>query len=47
MFLPGPGEINLVKSLLVSTLDKVYFIGAFFLGSKKPLITRQNRVEIS
>jgi hypothetical protein len=39
---------NLVKSLLISILDKViYFIGIFFLGSTKPLITSQSRVEIS
>jgi hypothetical protein len=38
----------LVKSLLISTLDKViYNNGTFLLGSTKPLITTQNRVEIS
>jgi hypothetical protein len=42
------GEKNLVKSLLLSTLDKViYYIGSFLLGSTKPLFTTQNRVEIS
>jgi hypothetical protein len=39
---------TLVKSLLISTLDKViYNNGTFSLGSTKPLITTQNRVEIS
>jgi hypothetical protein len=39
---------NLVKSLLISTLDKViYYIGTFLQGSTKPLFTTQNRVEIS
>jgi hypothetical protein len=42
------GEKNLVKSLLISTLDKViYYIGKFLQGSSKPLFTTQNRVEIS
>jgi hypothetical protein len=36
----------LVKSLLISTLDKViYYIGTFLQGSTKPLFTSQNRVE--
>jgi hypothetical protein len=39
---------NLVTSLLISTLDNViYYIGTFLQGSKKPLFTTQNRVEIS
>jgi hypothetical protein len=39
---------TLVKSLLISTLDKViYYIGTFLLGSTKPIFTTQNRVEIS
>jgi hypothetical protein len=39
---------TLVKSLLISTLDKViYYIGTFLLGSTKPLFTTHNRVEIS
>jgi hypothetical protein len=39
---------NLVKSLLISTLDKViYCIGTVLQGSKKPLFTSQNRVETS
>jgi hypothetical protein len=39
---------TLVKSLLISTLDKViYNNGTFLLGSNKPLITTQNRVEIN
>jgi hypothetical protein len=42
------GEKTLVKSLLISTLDKaIYYIGTFLLGSTKPLFTSQNRVEIS
>jgi hypothetical protein len=42
------GKKKLVKSLLISTLDKViYFIGAFLLGSTKLLFTTQNRLEIS
>jgi hypothetical protein len=42
------GEKNLVKSLLISTLDKViYYIGTFLQGSTKPLFTTQNRVETS
>jgi hypothetical protein len=37
---------KLVKSLLISTLDKViYYIGTFLHGSTKPLFTSQNRVE--
>jgi hypothetical protein len=37
---------NLVKSLLISTLDKVfYYKGAFLQGSAKPLFTTQNRLE--
>jgi hypothetical protein len=39
---------NLVKSLLISALDKViYHIGTFLQGSTKPLSTSQNRVEAS
>jgi hypothetical protein len=42
------GEKNLVKSLLISTLDKViYYIGAFLQGSTKTFFTTQNRLEIS
>jgi hypothetical protein len=38
----------LVKSLLISTLDKViYYIGTFLQASTKPLFTSQNRVETS
>jgi hypothetical protein len=34
-------EKNLVKSLLISTLDKVtYYVGTFLQGSTKPLLTR-------
>jgi hypothetical protein len=37
-----------VKSLLISTLDKVIYYNATFLqGSAKPLFTSQNRVETS
>jgi hypothetical protein len=40
------GRKNLVKSLLISTLDKaIYYIGTFLQGSTKPLFTSQNRVE--
>jgi hypothetical protein len=39
---------TLVKSLLFSTLDKaIYNIVTFLQGSTKPLLTTQNRVEIS
>jgi hypothetical protein len=39
---------NLVKILLVSTLDKViYYTRTFLQGSTKPLFTAQNRQEIS
>jgi hypothetical protein len=39
---------KLVKSLLISALDKViYYIGTFLQGSAKPLFTSQNRVENS
>jgi hypothetical protein len=42
------GEKNLVKSLLISTLDKViYYNGTFLQGSTKPLFSSQNRVETS
>jgi hypothetical protein len=42
------GQKTLVKSLLISTLDKViYYIGTFLQGSTKPLLTSQNRVETS
>jgi hypothetical protein len=42
------GEKNPVKTLMISTLDKViYYIGTFLQGSTKPLFTTQNRVEIS
>jgi hypothetical protein len=41
-------EKNLVKSLLISPLDKVvYYIVSFLHGSTKPLFTTQNRVETS
>jgi hypothetical protein len=36
-------EKNLVKSLLITTLDKViYYKGTFLQGSTKPLLTTQN-----
>jgi hypothetical protein len=39
---------NLIKSLLISTLDKVtYYKGTFLQGSTKPLFTTQNRLETS
>jgi hypothetical protein len=39
---------KLVKSVLISTLDKVfYYVGTFLQGSTKPLFTSQNRVETS
>jgi hypothetical protein len=39
---------KLVKSLLISTLDKViYFKGTFLQHSTKPLFTTQNRLETS
>jgi hypothetical protein len=42
------GEKTLVKSLLISTLDKViYYIGTFLQGSTKPLFTTQNRLVTS
>jgi hypothetical protein len=42
------GQKNLVKSLLISTLDKViYYIGTFLQGSTKPLFASQNRVKAS
>jgi hypothetical protein len=42
------GKKALVKSMLISTLDKViYYIGTFLQGSTKPLFTTQNRVETS
>jgi hypothetical protein len=42
------GEKKLVKSLPISTLDKVInYIGTFLQDSTKPLFTTQNRVEIS
>jgi hypothetical protein len=42
------GEKTLVKSLMISTLDKViYYIEKFLKGSTKPLFITQNRVEIS
>jgi hypothetical protein len=42
------GGKHLAKNWLISTLDKViYFKGAFFQRSTKPLFTSQNRVEIS
>jgi hypothetical protein len=41
-------EKDLVKSLLISTLDKViYYFGTFLQGSIKSLFTSQNRVETS
>jgi hypothetical protein len=40
------GGKTLVKSLLISTLDKViYYVGTFSQVSTKPLFTSQNRVE--
>jgi hypothetical protein len=42
------GQKTLVKSLLISTLDKeIYYTGTFLQGSTKPLFTSQNRVETS
>jgi hypothetical protein len=42
------GEKYLAKNCLISILDKViYFKGAIFQGSTKPLFTSQNRVEVS
>jgi hypothetical protein len=42
------GQKNLVKSLLISALDKViYYNGTFLRGSTKPIFTSQNRVETS
>jgi hypothetical protein len=42
------GEKNLVKNLLISTLDRViYYNGTFLQGSTKPLFASQNRVETS
>jgi hypothetical protein len=39
---------NLVKSLLISNIDKaIYYIRAFLQGSPKPLLASQNRMEIS
>jgi hypothetical protein len=39
---------TLVKSLLISALDKViYYIGTFLQGSTKPIFTSQNRAETS
>jgi hypothetical protein len=39
---------NLVKSLLISTLDNIiYYIGTFLQDSIKPLFASQNRVETS
>jgi hypothetical protein len=39
---------KLVKSLPISTLDKViYYTGAFLQGSTKPLFKTQNMLEIS
>jgi hypothetical protein len=41
-------KYTLVKTLLISTLDKVmYYIGTFLQGSTTPLFTSQNRVETS
>jgi hypothetical protein len=38
------GQIKLVKSPLISTLDKViYYKGTFLQASTKPLFTTQNR----
>jgi hypothetical protein len=40
------GKKSPVKSLLISTLDKVtYYKGTFLQGSTKPLFTTQNRLE--
>jgi hypothetical protein len=42
------GRKKHVKSLLISTLDKIiYYIGTFLQGSTKPLFTSQNRMETS
>jgi hypothetical protein len=42
------GKEHLVKSWLISTLDKViYYIGTFLQGSTKLLFTTQNRLETS
>jgi hypothetical protein len=42
------GKEHLLKNWLISTLDKViYFKGTIFQRSTKPLLTSQNRVEIS
>jgi uncharacterized protein YlzI (FlbEa/FlbD family) len=42
------GKEHLVKSWLISTLDKViYFKGKIFLWATKALFTSQNRVEAS
>jgi uncharacterized protein YlzI (FlbEa/FlbD family) len=42
------GKKHLVNNWLNSTLDKViYFKGAIFLWSSKPLFTSQKRVETS
>jgi hypothetical protein len=39
---------NIVKSLLISTLNEViYYNGTFLQGSTKPLLTSQNRAETS
>jgi hypothetical protein len=41
-------EKTLVKSLLISTIDKVvYYKGTFLQGSSKPRFTTQNRSETS
>jgi hypothetical protein len=42
------GKEHLVKNRLISTLDRViYFKGTIFQESTKPLLTSQNRAEIS
>jgi hypothetical protein len=39
------GQKNLLKSLLIATLGKVfYYIGTFLQGSAKPLFATQNRL---
>jgi hypothetical protein len=41
-------EKNLVKCMLISTLDKViHYKGTFLQGSTKPLLATQNRLETS
>jgi hypothetical protein len=43
-----PHLVKLIKSLLISTLDKaIYYNRTFLQGSTKPLFTAQNRLETS